>query len=216
MLLWLPRTISRPEHIIEVAARLLAALGYDATSTKQIAEAAGVEPSVIDELFGGRQELYVVVMERAFEQERLALESLLGDLRCVDAEDCARAIHLLMDGHLDFVAANSYIHALWTHRWLSDAMDVAEIEKRYSLPLLHMILDVFQSAIDAGHLSPDADLEYILYMSTWCIHGFALGGVPDEHGNLRNFTDEREWRRFRLRLHQMVHRTLMLPGEYSP
>ncbi len=203
------------EHIIQVASRLFSALGYDATSTRQIAETAGVRPSLIEDLFGGKQELYIAVMRNAFEQESVALEELLDELRCDSAADCARAIHLLIDRQLEFTAAHTYIYALRTHRWLSDAIHVAEVE-RYSLPILRTIMATFEPAMAAGHLSEDADLEYLLFMTHWCIQGFTMGGVPDENGVVRNHTDEREWRRFRLRLHQMVHRTLLLPGDYAP
>jgi AcrR family transcriptional regulator len=203
------------EHIIQVASRLFSALGYDATSTTQIAEAAGVQPSAIEELFGGRQGLYVAVMKDAFEKESMVLQELLDELRCDDAADCARAIHLLIDRQFEFTISHPYIYALRTHRWLSDAIHVEEV-RRYSLPILRTVMAAFEPAMAAGHLSEDADLEFLLFMTHWCIQGFTMGGVPDENGVMRTHTDEAEGRRFRLRLHQMVHRTLLLPGDYSP
>lgn len=204
------------EHIIQVAARLISALGYDSTSTQQIAEAAGVQPSVIQELFGGRQGLYVAVMKDAFERERVALDALLDDLHCDDPADCARAIHLLIDRQIDFTARHPYISALRTHRWLADAIHVDEIETRYTVPLLRAVLEAFEPAMAAGHLSRDADLKYTLYFTNWCIQAFVLGGVLDDTGTTVTSADEGAWRLFRLRLHQMVHRNLLLPGDYSP
>jgi AcrR family transcriptional regulator len=202
------------EHILQVAYKLFAALGYDATSTTQIAEAAGVQPAAIEELFGGRRELYIAVMRHAFDEERISLNAVLDELRGPQALDVATALHRLIDNQLDFVAAHPDTYALRTHRWLSDAMDVAEMETRYLQPLYQCILDLFRPAIEAGRLSGEADLQYALYMCTWCIHGFVLGGVQLQDGVPKTHTDEREWRHFRLRLHQMVHRTLLLPGDY--
>ncbi|MET8001664.1 TetR/AcrR family transcriptional regulator [Nonomuraea glycinis] len=204
------------EHVLQVAYKLFAALGYDATSTSQIAEAAGVQPAVIEEFFGGRRELYIAVMRHAYDLERASLHAVLDQLREAESLDVAAALHLLVDNQLDFVAVHPDAYALRTHRWLSDAMDVAEVETRYLQPLYQSILDLFQPAVAAGQLTGDTDLQYVLYMCTWCIHGFALGGVPHDEGVPKTYTDEREWRRFRLRLHQMVHRALLLPGDYSP
>jgi AcrR family transcriptional regulator len=204
------------EHVLQVAYKLFAALGFDATSTTQIAEAAGVQPAAIEDLFGGRRELYIAVMRHAFDQERASLNAVLDEVRGAEVMDVATALHRLIDNQLDFVAAHPDTYALRTHRWLSDAMDVAEMETHYLQPLYQSILDLFRPAIEAGQLSGDTDLQYVLYMCTWCIHGFALGGVPHEDGVLKTYTDEAEWRRFRLRLHQMAHRTLLLPGDYSP
>lgn len=204
------------ENVLQVAYKLFAALGYDATSTTQIAEAAGVQPATIEELFGGKRELYIAVMQRAFDQERASLNAVLDEVRRSEVLDVAPALHRLVDNQLDFVTIYPDAYALRTHRWLSDAMDVAEMETHYLLPLYQSILDLFQPAVAAGQLSEDTDLQYVLYMCTWCIHGFALGGVPHEDGMPKTYTDEKEWRRFRLRLHQMVHRALRLPGDYAP
>ncbi|MEV4186774.1 helix-turn-helix domain-containing protein, partial [Streptosporangium canum] len=50
------------ELILRVATRLFAALGYDATSVSQIAEAAGLDVATLTQQAGGKRELYLAVM----------------------------------------------------------------------------------------------------------------------------------------------------------
>ncbi|HKT44359.1 MAG TPA: TetR family transcriptional regulator, partial [Gaiellaceae bacterium] len=57
------------EQILDAARDVLVAQGYAGTTTRAIAEAAGVRPSLVHYHFGGKQQLLVAVLER--ENERL-------------------------------------------------------------------------------------------------------------------------------------------------
>src|ERR1041384_5692348 len=114
--------------IVKVATQLFAALGYDGTSTRQIAEAAGLNIATVNYHVGGKRELYLAVMERAHLAERTALDQALARLTGTGP---VVAIHRLMDDYLDFCVDNPEIPALWMHRWLSDASDITELEREY-------------------------------------------------------------------------------------
>ena len=76
-------------------------------------------------------------------------------------------IHRFLDRYLDFVVEHSQLAALATQRRLSDAADIADIERSYSIP--HM-----QLAARAG-----VDVELSLWSVMWCIHSFVYqsGGI---------------------------------------
>lgn len=57
------------EQILDAARDVLAQHGYAGTTTRSIAEAAGVRPSLVHYHFGGKQQLLVAVLER--ENDRL-------------------------------------------------------------------------------------------------------------------------------------------------
>ncbi|MEW9549869.1 TetR/AcrR family transcriptional regulator [Nonomuraea sp. NPDC050783] len=196
--------------IVKVATRLFAAHGYDGTSTRQIAEAAGLNIATVNYHVGGKRELYLAVMERAHQAERAALERALA--RPAGTGPVA-AIHRLVDDYLDFCVDNPEIPALWMHRWLSDAGDITELEREYVQPLVANVGAALLPARDAGIIDATVDLEYTIWTAIWSIHGFAKGGVLDAEGRRRGAGDRAALRRFRAHLHLSLHRTLGLPGD---
>ncbi|WP_336207364.1 TetR/AcrR family transcriptional regulator [Nonomuraea sp. LPB2021202275-12-8] len=205
-----PAESGQAAAILKVATHLFAAHGYDGTSTRQIAEAAGLNIATVNYHVGGKRELYLAVMESAHQAERAALETALG---CLPGREPVAAIHQLIDAYLDFCVERPEVPALWMHRWLSDAGDVNELERRYVRPLVTAVTAALRPSAEAGVIDRGIDLEYALWSVIWCVHGFAKGGVLDADGRRRAAGDRAALGRFRAHLHLSLHRTLGLPGD---
>ncbi|MFI7690214.1 TetR/AcrR family transcriptional regulator [Nonomuraea sp. NPDC049655] len=205
-----PADSGQPAVILKAATQLFAALGYDGTSTRQIADAAGMNIATVNYHVGGKRELYLAVMERAHRAEKAALDKALAHL---PGDDPVASIHRLVDDYLDFCADNPEIPALWMHRWLSDAGDITELERQYVQPLVSAVTGALRPAVEAGVIDGTVDLEYAMWTVIWSIHGFAKGGVLDADGRRRGAGDRAALRRFRAHLHLTLHRTLALPGD---
>ncbi|TYB59217.1 TetR/AcrR family transcriptional regulator [Nonomuraea sp. PA05] len=203
-------TSGQAQVILKAATQLFAALGYDGTSTRQIADAAGLNIATVNYHVGGKRELYLAVMEAAHRAEKAALEQALARL---PGDDPVAAIHRLADDYLDFCVDNPEVPALWMHRWLSDASDITELERQYVQPLLNAVGAALRPAVEAGLISAGTDLDYTVWSVIWTVHGFAKGGVLDAEGRRRAAGDRAALRRFRAHLHQSLHRTLGLPGD---
>ncbi|AQZ68141.1 Homeodomain-like [[Actinomadura] parvosata subsp. kistnae] len=197
--------------ILKAATQLFAALGYDGTSTRQIADAAGLNIATVNYHVGGKRELYLAVMEAAHQAEKAALEQALSRL---PGDDPVAAIHRLADDYLDFCVDHPEVPALWMHRWLSDASDITELERQYVQPLLAAVSAALRPAVEAGLIAAETDLDYTVWSVIWTVHGFAKGGVLDAEGRRRAAGDRAALRRFRAHLHQSLHRTLGLPGDF--
>lgn len=65
------------ERILEAARNEFAARGYDKTSVRGIAKAAGVDPSLVHHYFGTKDEVFGAAIELSFEPA-LVLPALLG------------------------------------------------------------------------------------------------------------------------------------------
>ncbi|MFC5182499.1 TetR/AcrR family transcriptional regulator [Actinomadura harenae] len=189
---------SARERILDVATGLFAELGFDGTSTRLIAEACGLNIATVAYHVGNKRDLYLTVMERAHQRERAALEEATAGL----TPDVEGVMHLL-DRYVDFCAANPDIPALWMHRWLSDAADVAHLENAYVQPLMEMVGDVVGKV--AGD---DVDVEYLVWSVIWCTHGFAQGGVLRGDGERHRMDDPSALIRFRAHMRRMVTTTL--------
>lgn len=192
---------SGQERILGVATRLFAALGYDGTSTRMIAEAAGLNIATVAYHVGGKRDLYLAVMERAHQAERAALETALAETG-PDRED----LLTLVDRYVDFCVENPEVPALWMHRWLSDASDVAHLEEQYVKPLMDMVTAAARKVV-----ADDVDVEYLTWTVVWNTHGFGCGGVLDADGRRRGMDDPRELARFRTHLRRLVTAAVGLP-----
>ncbi|WP_018653115.1 TetR/AcrR family transcriptional regulator [Actinomadura flavalba] len=186
-------------RILAAATRLFAALGYDGTSTRQIADAAGLNIATVAYHAGGKRDLYLSVMERAHRLERAVLEDAVASF----TPDAA-GVRALLDAYIDFCVEHPEVPALWVHRWQSDAADIADLERRYARPLI----DRAAAAVRA--VAPDADAEYAVMTVVWSTHGFCAGGVPGAGGR-RGPGSPGEVRRFRAHLHRVIARLLDLP-----
>jgi TetR/AcrR family transcriptional regulator len=66
-----------PERLIAAATRLISAKGIDGVSVKELAEAAGVNVSLVSYHFGGKEGLYRTCLERFGEQRLAAARRIL-------------------------------------------------------------------------------------------------------------------------------------------
>lgn len=182
------------ERILDAATRLFAALGYDGTSTRMIAEAAGLNVATVAYHVGGKRDLYLAVMERAHEAERAALETALTRIS-PDPEGLLD----LVDAYVEFCMARPEVPALWMHRWLSDATDVAHLEEQYIKPLMDMVTDAARKVVPE-----DVDVEYVVWTVVWATHGFGAGGVLSADGHRRGLDDPQAVARFRRHMRRTV------------
>lgn len=191
-----------PERILDAATRLFAALGYDGTSTRMIAEAAGLNVATVAYHVGGKRDLYLAVMERAHQAERAVLEDAIEKIGTGP-----EGILQLVDRYIDFCVEHPEVPALWMHRWLSDAADVAHLEVQFVRPLLDLVAGA------ARKLVPDhVDVEYVVWTVVWCTHGFGSGGVMDADGRRHGLDDPREVARFRAHIRRLVSNAIGLPS----
>jgi AcrR family transcriptional regulator len=190
------------ERILDAATRLFAALGYDGTSTRMIAEAAGLNVATVAYHAGGKRDLYLAVMERAHLAERAALDAALAEIS-PDAE----GILTLVDRYVDFCLERPEIPALWMHRWLSDAADVAHLEGLYVRPLMENVISVARESV-----ADDVDLEFVFWTVVWCTHGFGCGGILDGDGHRGGLDDPHAVARFRAHMRRKVSAAIGLPG----
>jgi len=69
----------RKEQIIEVATRIFARHGYNAATTKAIAEAAGVTEPILYRHFNGKQEMFVAIARRVSKETLSHWEALIAE-----------------------------------------------------------------------------------------------------------------------------------------
>src|SRR6187401_3601331 len=74
------KAAQRREQLIEVATKLFARSGYEATTTAAIAEAAGVTEPILYRHFKSKQELFVAIVSEMSDQTMQQWRALIEDV----------------------------------------------------------------------------------------------------------------------------------------
>lgn len=74
-----PGTSRTREGIADAARRLFADRGFDRTSLRAVADAAGVDQALVSHYYGSKQQLFVAVTELPFEPELVVPQLVSGD-----------------------------------------------------------------------------------------------------------------------------------------
>lgn len=197
---------SSRERILEAATRLFAERGYDATSTRAIAEAVGLNIATVAYHVGGKPDLYRAVMRRAHLAQRDVATAALDQLRaCGPSVDETRAALLgFVDTYLSFCLGHPEIPALWMRRWLSEGPELAEIETEFAGPLVAEVADGIRTVLDRAGMGSGVDVEMLVFTIVWTTHSFGQAGVIDPAGRRRGPHDLPALDRFRHHLHTVA------------
>ncbi|MBN0048690.1 TetR/AcrR family transcriptional regulator [Streptomyces actuosus] len=192
-------------RIIAAATTLFAEYGYDGTTVRRIAAEAKLNMATVAYHVGGKADLYREVMRVAHDSERAAVGAALDAFARDAVEDPARAAAAFADHYLDFCLEQPHIPALWMRRWLADAAEFADLEERYTRPLLESVRDALVTAL------PDLtanEAELAVWTVLWTTHGFCRSVIHEQVP------------RFRVHLRGLVLCQLRLdetaPNERSP
>jgi AcrR family transcriptional regulator len=188
------------EDIIEMATRLFAALGYDATPIEMIAHACGLDVTTVTALAGDKLSLYREVMRRAHEGQRALLDTLIAEFAPNRA-----GIHQLFEQYLDYCIAHPELSGLWAHRWQSDAADAGNLEQTTVRPDLDRILSVLGELVP-----PDLDLDMAVMNLVGFIRAFCIGATMNREGGREGPESPVMLQRFRKYMHHHIDRILEL------
>ncbi len=119
----------RREQLMEVASKLFARLGYDATTTAAIADAAGVTEPILYRHFESKQEMFVAIVKAVSEQTMNHWQEIIAGL--TDPAQQIRQVSAEMPDHMAHLAdAYRVLHgALATSR---DKKVLAVIKDHYT------------------------------------------------------------------------------------
>lgn len=177
-------------RVLAAALRLFAGLGYDGTTTEMIAATAGVPASAVA---GRKSELY----HEIFANFHRAQMDLLEEVEAFRSS--AGDLHRTLDMMVDFYLDHRQELTVWQYRGLSDAMDIADVDERFRLPVTRRLFEALDSLEDL----PDPDLWISAF--TWCLTGFINGGIVSRYpGPPTTADDLAARRRFRAFLHDLT------------
>jgi AcrR family transcriptional regulator len=139
--------------LLAAGVQVFAERGYDAATTREVAQAAGVNEQLIQRYFGGKGGLLLAIIERFGEEERRCC-AMPPPCDGVEAE-----IKGFLDFHLERACEVGDVSKIALHRSLCDPAVAREIGRQFGetrVPLLRQRLEVLRGR---GLIGQGADLE---------------------------------------------------------
>ena len=143
----------RREQLIEVATKLFAKWGYEATTTAKIAEEAGVTEPILYRHFDSKQELFVAIVRSVSEQTMAHWAEIIDGVQD-PAEQIRRITEAFPEHTRDLADAYHVIHgALATSR---DRKVVAVMKEHYG-QIEKFFVDIIKTGQQSGIFRPQLD-----------------------------------------------------------
>ncbi|WP_131736915.1 TetR/AcrR family transcriptional regulator [Actinomadura roseirufa] len=182
------------DGLIAAAIRLFSDLGYDTVDTDMLAGASGMSADALTQ-YGGKRGLY----EAAFDYAAKACQEYM-EAALARAPQGPESAILLFDEYLNYSVANPQIAGLWMQRWMSDASDIPNMEKRFGgVPVLQQ----WSGRLDKV-IPEDMDSAMTVRMLVWMIHNFVRGGFVGIDGHRHTAEEPQAVEQLRDHLHKTI------------
>ncbi|MFH1150216.1 MAG: TetR family transcriptional regulator [Actinomycetota bacterium] len=193
--------IDTREKILQAADRLFAEVGYDAATTREIAEISGVNKALIHYHFKNKEDLLASILDRYYERLTATLAvSLQGDGSILDRAG------RLVDAYMDFLSENRNF-ARTIQREASGGRNVDRI-REHMIPIYRMGTELLHEAYPAtlaGDLSAEQLLtSYYGMIVTYFTYGGVLESLVEKDPYSRGELEKRK---------RHIHRMLEIVDE---
>ncbi|OAQ37933.1 hypothetical protein A5893_16305 [Pedobacter psychrophilus] len=148
----------KKDHILEVAEKLFAELGYDGASTRLIAQEAAVNMAMLNYYFGGKEGLYFAIFQKHVSEQKLRLQNLNNE-EISSFEKLEKCI----DNYADKMMSNcAFQKIIYREMSLSQRSDInKKIISLISQNALE-VKKIISEGINNGSFNPEADSDMLV------------------------------------------------------
>ena len=141
-------------HLREAAMRVFAVRGYDAATTREVAEAAGVSEQLIQRYFGGKAGLLLAIMELYAEKDRAGAFGTPPP-----GETLAGEIESLLLFHLERERQAADFARVAIYRSLVDPKIAAQVARMFTESREPFVAQRLRGFRTKGHIRADVNLK---------------------------------------------------------
>jgi TetR/AcrR family transcriptional regulator len=173
-----PLTLRSSDRILYEALHIFSQKGYDATSVREICEAAAITKPTLYHFYGSKEGLYRALVDGTFEQFRATLVSVLAEPGTASRKLC-RVARLYFEVARESRELMRFLFSL-VHNPPSSAPPV-DIPKLYE-QVVGLVADEIEQGVLRGELRPGpTDLRMLVFMGTLgeAVVGYLVAGRPE-------------------------------------
>lgn len=171
-------------QIIDTAQDLFAENGYDGTSIRDIAKAAGINVAMVSYYFGSKEGLLEAIFSRHAEYVRLKLENLIQD----KSQSPFQKMEVIIDSYIDKYFSQQPFHKLVARSQLSNSnkpvKDMLNDMKKRNQDLIKRLI---QEGQKTGEFKKNIDVQML--MSTMLGTANQVMTTQDFYREVNNMTD---------------------------
>ena len=183
----LTRYDQKLEHILRASARIFAEKSYHSTSMRDISRATGVSLAGLYHYCKSKEELLFLIQDHCFGR---VLESL--EERIKDVDDPLQKLHIFIDNHLSFFAANMAEMKVLSHEAESLSGDLHErvstTKERYARLARRILREVQQRVGGASTVDLTVATYALFGMMNWIYNWYDSSGKLSVNQLIDNMT----------------------------
>ncbi|WPU94939.1 TetR/AcrR family transcriptional regulator [Mucilaginibacter sabulilitoris] len=151
--------IDKKDHILDVAERIFAEMGFDGASTRMISGEAGVNMAMLNYYFGSKEGLFLAVIDRKITSFQNILQTLGNDENRTSWEKIESYIEVYGDR---VVINNCFQKLLYQEMSMNRRTELSEKIRTILMKNVSELFKIMQEGIDNGEFDADADLQLIV------------------------------------------------------
>ena len=146
-------------QIISIAEELFASRGFEGTSVRDIAEAAGINIAMISYYFGSKEKLMEALFELRTTRMKMKVESLIND----DSLNHFEKIYHLIDDHISRVLESSCFYKIMvTEQLINKNNALTEAVKQVKKRNTEVISEMINNGVKSGEFKEVDDIPLLM------------------------------------------------------
>ncbi|UOE49684.1 TetR/AcrR family transcriptional regulator [Mucilaginibacter sp. SMC90] len=151
--------IDKKDHILDVAEKVFADLGYDGASTRTISGEAGVNMAMLNYYFGSKEGLFLAVFKRKIDSFRTLLQNIGND----DSISAWDKLDKCIDNYVERIIANNCFQKL-INREVSMNKRGDLTDKIIEILMVNAfeVKKIIEDGVTSGQFQQDSDVPLVI------------------------------------------------------
>jgi AcrR family transcriptional regulator len=151
--------IDKKDHILDVAEKVFADLGYDGASTRTISGEAGVNMAMLNYYFGSKEGLFLAVFERKINSFRTLLQNIGND----DSISAWAKLDKCIDNYVERIIANNCFQKLINREVsMNKRGDLTDKIIEILMVNVYEVKRIMDEGVSSGLFHKDADVPLVI------------------------------------------------------
>lgn len=149
----------KKDHILDVAEKVFAELGYEGASIRQISGEAGVNMAMLNYYFGSKEGVFLAIFERRI----TSFQTVLLSIGTAKNNNAWEKLEMYIDSYVDKVVNNNCFHVM-LHREISKSKKTDLTDQITAIVMKNVMVfqEIIKTGIKSGDFNKDVDQQLLV------------------------------------------------------